>query len=151
MFIKNIGGFVSGIIRSAVRLGYSVLGISEILEEAELPLSPEEVLKQYDLEVAQPPILEEIGKLESQYAIPEALHVRTPVRIPQDYWYDVKVTYVTEEHELIESYRSVGSDFRLSQDQILADAELLSEAYPEEGAMEWAVEEISGSWTKGVK
>ena len=146
--LKNIGGFFRPLLQRAVEVGWSLEDVQREVAETGLFYPPERLAGDFEDQIIQKTITDEIATYAPNYLIPVTDHLETVLPLKSRYEYVVDVTYLTEEHELMETQRVVGSGTRLSRGEVLAAAEELAEKYPERGGVEWFVGNVVGSWKR---
>lgn len=145
---ESVRGFTAGILGRGAREGVEWGTISEALTPDLSPemladLSPDFFLQERQAEIA-------LGILEmpQDYMIPISLHLETDRLLPHAYVYEVSVTQYDAAGNIVEHPYYVGSDQRLSQDEILEIADGEVENSPAEGAIGYEIGGIVAAWVR---
>lgn len=144
--VERVRGFVSGVLGEAARIGIEFPTISEALEAGGLEIEIPELHEDFELAEKQSILSDQIGRLASGRLIPGDMHLETDRLLPHKFAYEVEVTQYDAEGKATSKPFYVGSDKRLTPDEILGVADTEAEAYAEPGTVAYTVGDISASW-----
>lgn len=143
---EKVGGFFSGVFGRAAEEEITWPTVSEALAEEGLPELPFELEADFYLHEQQQAIAGEIAGLPAGRLIPGYLHLETERLLPTKYAYEVEMTWVDEEGNVTTKPYYVGSDVRLTSEEVLEVAEDEGEQSPEAGGVAYSVGGISAAW-----
>lgn len=144
--IEKVRGFIGGIFGQAAREGIEFPTVSEALEAGGLEIEIPELHADFEIAEKQTALSSQIASLSSDQLIPGDMHLETDRLLPNKFAYEVEITqYDREGKETTHPYY-VGSDTRLTPDEILDIADGEAQNSPAEGAIGYEVGGISASW-----
>lgn len=144
--VESIRGFVAGVFSRAVGEGIKFPTVSEALEAGGLEIEIPELHADFQIAEQQASIAEQIAIGKPEELIPGHLHLETDRLLPTKFAYEVEVTQYDAEGKATSKPFYVGSDTRLTPDEILDVADSEAEAYAEAGTVAYEVGAISASW-----
>lgn len=144
--VEKVRGFVSGVLGRGAREEIGFPTISEALEAGGLDIEIPELHEDFLIQERQVSIAEQIASQRSDMLVPGSSHLETDRLLPTKYAYEVQITRIMEDGTVEESPYYVGSDKRLTPDEILESADNLVIESPPPGVIGYEVREISASW-----
>lgn len=144
--IEKVRGFAGGIFGQAAREGIDFPTVSEALEAGGLEFEIPELHADFEIAEKQTALSSQIASLSSDQLIPGDMHLETDRLLPNRFAYEVEVTQFDAEGKETSKPFYVGSDKRLTPDEILDVADLEAEQYAEAGTVTYHVGSISASW-----
>lgn len=143
---EEVSGFFSGVFGRAAEEGIGWPTVSEALAEEGLPELPFELEADFYLHEQQQAIAQEIAGLPPGQLIWGELHLETDRLLPTKYAYEVEITQYDAEGNPTTYPYYVGSDVRLTSEEILEIAEQEGEQSPTEGSIAYEVGRIRAAW-----
>lgn len=144
--VERARGFLAGVLGEAARRGIDWLTISEALEEGGLELEIPELEDDFLIQERQAELSDRILRHALDQLIPGDMHLETDRLLPHKFVYEVEVTQILETGETKTNPFYVGSDKRLTPNEILDTADGEAEQYAEEGAVAYELGDIAASW-----
>jgi len=144
--VERARGFFTGVFGRAAREEIEFPTISEALEAGGLEIEIPELHEDFLIQERQAVLSEQILSLAGDHLIPGDMHLETDRLLPHKFAYEVEVTQVLEDGTTKSNPFYVGSDRRLTPDEILDVADSEAEQYAEEGAVAYEVGGITASW-----
>lgn len=144
--VKSVRGFVSGVFHRAVGMGIKFPTVSEALEAGGLEIEIPELHEDFLLQERQATLADQILRLESDQLIPGDMHLETDRLLPDRFAYEVEITQTFEDGTTKTSPYYVGSDKRLTPDEVLDSADSHASDSPEKGAIAYEIGAITASW-----
>jgi len=144
--VERARGFFAGVFGQAAREEIEFPTISEALEAGGLEIEIPELHEDFLIQERQAVLSEQILSLAGDHLIPGDMHLETDRLLPHKFAYEVEVTQVLEDGTTKSNPFYVGSDRRLTPDEILDVADSEAEQYAEEGAVAYEVGGITASW-----
>lgn len=144
--VESVRGFVGGILGQAARLGIEFPAISEALEAGGLEIEIPELHEDFSLAEQQSLLSDQITKLDLDQLIPGDMHLETDRLLPTKFAYEVQITQYDREGVATTYPYYVGSDMRLTPEEILDTADSEAQNSPAKGAIGYEVGEITASW-----
>lgn len=145
-FIERARSFLSGIFGEAAREEIEWPTVSKALEAGGLELEIPELEEDFLLQQRQAELSDQILGHPADQLIPGDMHLETDRLLPHRYAYEVEITQILEDGKTQTNPFYVGSDKRLTPEEILDVADSEAEQYAEEGAVAYEVGGISASW-----
>jgi len=143
---EKVGGFFSGVFGRAAEEGIEWARVSDVLADEGLEFLPSELEADFTLHEQQADIAGQIAGLAMDQLIPGHLHLETERLLPTKFAYEVEITQYDREGNPTAKPYYVGSDTRLTQDEILDIADGEVQNSPDEGAIGYEVGGITASW-----
>ena len=144
--VERARGFFGGIFGQAAREDVSFGTISEAMQAGGLELDIPELSKDFDLQQRQAELSERILSQPADKLIPGDMHLETDRLLPHKYAYEVEMTQILEDGTTKTHPFYVGSDTRLTPQEILDIADEEGEESPEPGTIAYIVGGITASW-----
>lgn len=144
--VERARGFLSGVFGQAAREQIEWPTISEALEAGGLELEIPELADDFQIQQRQAELSDRILAHPSDRLIPGDMHLETDRLLPHKFAYEVEVTQILEDGTTKTNPFYVGSDTRLTPDEILDVADSEAEQYAEEGAVAYEVGGITAAW-----
>jgi hypothetical protein len=144
--VERARGFLSGVFGQAAREEIGWPTIEEALEAGGLELDIPELEDDFSLQERQAELSDRIMARPGDQLILGDDHLETDRLLPHRYAYEVEVTQILEDGTTKTHPFYVGSDTRLTPDEILDIADSEAEQYAEEGAVAYEVGGISAAW-----
>jgi len=144
--IERARGFLAGVFGQAAREEIAWPTIEEALEAGGLELELPELSEDFELQERQAELSDRILAHPQDQLIPADMHLETDRLLPHKFAYEVEVTQILEDGTTKTNPFYVGSDTRLTPDEILDVADAEAEQYAEEGAIAYEVGGISAAW-----
>jgi hypothetical protein len=144
--VERARGFLSGIFGQAAREEIEWPTISEALEAGGLELEIPELSEDFLIQQRQTELSDSILASPLDQLIPGDMHLETDRLLPHRYAYEVEITQILEDGTTQTNPFYVGSDKRLTPEEILDVADSEAEQYAEEGAVAYEVGGITASW-----
>jgi hypothetical protein len=144
--VERARGFLSGVFGKAAREEIGWPTISEALEEGGLEIEIPELHEDFLIQEQQAELSDRILDLAPDQLIPGTMHLETDRLLPHKFAYEVEVTRIMEDGTEKTSPFYVGSDTRLTPDEILEVADDEAAQYAEEGATSYVLGGISAAW-----
>ena len=144
--VERTRGFLSGVLGQAAREEIEFPTVSEALEAGGLEIEIPELHEDFQIQVRQSLLSDRIAGLAGDRLIPGDMHLETDRLLPHKFAYEVEVTQYMEDGTTKTNPFYVGSDTRLTPDEILDVADSEASMYAEEGAVAYEVGGISASW-----
>jgi len=144
--VERARGFLAGVFGQAAREEIAWPTIEEALEAGGLELELPELSEDFELQERQAELSDRILAHPQDQLIPGDMHLETDRLLPHRYAYEVEVTQILESGETKTHPYYVGSDTRLTPDEILNVADAEAETSPEEGAIAYELGGITASW-----
>jgi len=144
--VERARGLLSGVFGQAAREEIEWPTIEEALEAGGLELEIPELEDDFLIQERQAELSDRILAHPSDQLIPGDMHLETDRLLPHRYAYEVEVTQILESGETKTNPFYVGSDTRLTPDEILDVADGEAEQYAEEGAVAYQLGGITASW-----
>lgn len=144
--VESVRGFVSGIFGRAAREGLEFPTVSEALEAGGLEFKIPELHADFLIQEEQTFISKQIMARDSSQLVPGNLHLETDRLLPNRFAYEVEITQYDAEGKETSKPFYIGSDKRLTPDEILDVADSNVDASPDAGTVAWDIGGISASW-----
>lgn len=144
--VERARGFLSGVFGQAAREEIEWPTIEEALEEGGLEVEIPELEEDFLIQERQAELSDLILTRPLDQLIPGDMHLETDRLLPHKYAYEVEITQILETGETKVNPFYVGSDKRLTPEEILDVADSEAEQYAEEGAIGYEVGDITASW-----
>ena len=144
--VERARGFLSGVLGQAAREEIEFPTVSEALEAGGLEIEIPALHEDFLIQERQAVLSDRIVGLAGDRLIPGDMHLETDRLLPNKFAYEVSVTQYTVTGETIEHPYYVGSDKRLTPDEILDVADATAQKSPAEGAIAYEVGGITASW-----
>ena len=144
--IERARGFLSGVLGQAAREEIDFPTVTEALEAGGLELDIPELADDFDLQERQAELSDRILEHPADRLIPGDMHLETDRLLPHKFAYEVEVTQILEDGTTKSAPFYVGSDQRLTPEEILDIADGEAEQYAEEGAVGYQLGGITASW-----
>jgi len=144
--VERARGFLSGVFGQAAREGIDFPTISEALEEGALEIEIPELHEDFLLQEQQAELSDRILRRAGDELIPGDMHLKTDRLLPTKFAYEVEVTQILEDGTEKKAPYYVGSDYRLTPDEILEAADEEVDASPAPGGVAYTVGSITASW-----
>jgi hypothetical protein len=144
--VERARGFLSGVFGEAARQEIEWPTIEEALEAGGLELEIPELEDDFLLQERQAELSDRILSHPQDQLIPGDMHLETDRLLPHRYAYEVEVTQILEDGTTKTNPFYVGSDTRLTPEEILDVADGEAEQYAEEGAVAYEIGGITASW-----
>jgi hypothetical protein len=144
--VERARGFFSGIFGQAAREEIAFPTISEALEAGGLELEIPELSEDFLIQERQAELSDRILRIESDMLIPGDMHLETDRLLPHKFAYEVEVTTILEDGTSKTHPYYVGSDTRLTPQEILDTADENVEQSPEGGVVGYSLGGITASW-----
>lgn len=145
--VERVRGFLSGVFGQAAREGIEWPTIEGALEAGGLELEIPELAEDFLLQQRQAELSDQILRHPGDELIPGDMHLETDRLLPHKYAYEVEVTQILESGETKTNPFYVGSDTRLTPNEILDIADTEAQQYAEEGAITYELGGITASWS----
>lgn len=146
--IRNVRGFVQGILRGASRLRQTATEVYWTLKTAGLDYLQSEFRADYEKYERQDFLTSEIGLLPTDQLIPGHLHEESVWNLTAKFKYDLEATYTDPEGNTETHYWSIIDDKRLTQAEISDQADSFAKDYAPDGFPIQADVSLVGSWTQ---
>lgn len=144
--VERARGFLSGVLGQAAREEIDFPTISEALEAGGLELEIPELSEDFELQQRQAELSDRILDYPQDQLIPGDMHLETDRLLPHKFAYEVEITSILEDGTEETHPYYVGSDTRLTQEEILEKAEEEGEGSPIPGAIGFIVGGITAAW-----
>ncbi len=144
--VERARGFLSGVFGRAAREEIEWPTISEALEEGGLEIEIPALEDDFLLQERQAELSDRILQHPPDRLIPGDMHLETDRLLPHKFAYEVEVTQILEDGTTKTAPFYVGSDTRLTPDEILDIADGEAEQYAEEGAIGYELGGITAAW-----
>lgn len=144
--VERARGFLSGVLGQAAREEISFPTVSEALEAGGLEIELPELAEDFDLQERQAELSDRILVHPQDQLIPGDMHLETDRLLPHKFAYEVEVTQVLADGTTKMHPYYVGSDTRLTPDEILDVADGEVQNSPVEGAVGYEIGGITASW-----
>lgn len=144
--VERARGLLSGIFGQAAREGIDFPTISEALEAGGLEIEIPELSEDFLIQQQQAELSDRILAHPPDQLIPGDMHLETDRLLPHKFAYEAEVTNILEDGTRKTRPFYVGSDTRLTPEEILSRADELAEQYPEEKAVAYEIGNITASW-----
>lgn len=144
--VERARGFLSGVFGQAAREEIEWPTIQEALEAGGLELEIPELEEDFLIQERQAELSDRILTHPSDQLIPGDMHLETDRLLPHRYAYEVEVTQILKDGTTKSNPFYVGSDTRLTPDEILDVADSEAEQYAEEEAVAYELGGITASW-----
>lgn len=144
--VERARGFLAGVFGQAAREEIGWPTIEEALEAGGLELEIPELADDFLIQERQAELSDRILAHPQDQLIPGDMHLETDRLLPHKFAYEVEVTQILEDGTTKTNPFYVGSDTRLTPDEILDVADGEAEQYAEEGAIGYSVGGITASW-----
>ena len=144
--VERARGFLSGILGQAAREEIEFPTVSEALEAGGLEIEIPELHEDFLIQERQAELSDRILAAPPDQLLRGDMHLETDRLLPTKFAYEVEVTQYMEDGTTKKAPFYVGSDKRLTPDEILSVADSEAEMYAEPGAVAYEVGEISASW-----
>lgn len=144
--VESVRGFLSGVLGRGAREEIEFPTISEALEAGGLEIEIPELHEDFLIQERQATLADQILSLSPDQLIPGDMHLETDRLLPHRFAYEVEVTQYDAEGVATSKPFYVGSDKRLTPDEVLGVADSEAEAYAEAGTVAYEVGDISASW-----
>lgn len=144
--IERARGFLSGVFGQAAREEIEWPTIEEALEAGGLEIEIPPLSEDFLVQERQVELSDQILARPGDQLIPGSMHLETDRLLPHKYVYEVEVTQILRDGTTKSNPFYVGSNYRLTPDEILDEADYEAEQYAEEGAVAYEVGGITASW-----
>jgi len=144
--VERARGFLAGVFGQAAREEIEWPTIEEALEAGGLELEIPELAEDFLIQQRQAELSDLILVQPPDQLIPGDMHLETDRLLPHKFAYEVEVTQVLEDGTTKANPFYVGSDKRLTPEEILDVADSEAEQYAEEGAIGYEIGGITASW-----
>ena len=144
--VERVRGFLSGVLGRAAREEIEFPTVSKALEAGGLEIEIPELHEDFKIQERQAELSDQIMKRPGDKLIPGDMHLETDRLLPHKFAYEVSITQYDAEGEAVEHPYYVGSDTRLTPDEILDIAEGEAQRSPAKGAIAYEVGGITASW-----
>lgn len=144
--VEHARGFLSGIFGQAAREEITWPTIEEALEAGGLEIEIPELAEDFEIQQRQAELSDRIFEHPPDRLIPGDMHLETDRLLPHKFAYEVEVDQILEDGTTKKHPYYVGSDTRLTPDEILDIANEEVRRSPDEGAIAYEVGGISASW-----
>ena len=148
--VERARGFLSGVLGQAAREEMEFPTVSEALEAGGLEIEIPELHEDFLIQERQAELADRILVRPGDQLIPGDMHLETDRLLPHKFAYEVQITQYDAEGEAVEHPYYVGSDTRLTPDEILDIAEGEAQRSPAKGAIAYEVGGITASWISTV-
>lgn len=144
--VERARGFFSGVLGQAAREEIEFPTVSEALEAGGLEIEIPELHEDFLIQERQAVLSDRIVGLAGDRLIPGDMHLETDRLLPTKFAYEVQITRILEDGTIEEAPYYVGSDKRLTPDEILETAENNVDESPPPGVVGYMVGGITASW-----
>ena len=144
--VERARGFLSGILGQAAREEIEFPTVSEALEAGGLEIEIPELHEDFLIQERQAELSDRIMARPPDELILGDMHLETDRLLPHKFAYEVSITQYDAEGVATEFPYYVGSDTRLTPDEILNIAEGEVQNSPKKGAVAYEVGGITASW-----
>jgi len=144
--VERARGFLSGVFGQAAREGIDFPTISEALEDAGLEIEIPELHADFLIQERQAELSDRILRHAGDELIPGDMHLETDRLLPTKFAYEVEVTAILEDGTTKTSPYYVGSDYRLTPDEVLETADEEANTSPPKGGVAYEIGDITASW-----
>lgn len=144
--IESVRGFVSGIFGRAAREGIEFPTISDALEAGGLEFEIPALHEDFQLAEQQAILSDRIAGLAWDELIPGDMHLETDRLLPNKFAYEVEILQYDREGNKVSHPYYVGSDTRLTPEEILDIADTEAQNSPAAGAIAYEIVGITASW-----
>lgn len=144
--VERARGFLSGIFGQAAREEIAWPTVSEALKAGGLELEIPELSGDFKIQELQAELSDRILDHPGDRLIPGDMHLETDRLLPHKYAYEVEIIQILEDGTEKRSPYYVGSDTRLTPDEILDIADDEAEESPEKGTVAYYIGAITASW-----
>lgn len=144
--VERARGFLSGVFGQAAREEIEWPTIEEALEAGGLELDIPELSEDFLLQERQAELSDRIMARPSDQLILGDDHLETDRLLPHKFAYEVEVTQILEDGTTKSFPYYVGSDTRLTPDEILEGADGAVNQSPEGGAIGYQIGGITAAW-----
>lgn len=144
--IERARGFLSGVLGQAAREEIDFPTVSEALEAGGLELEIPELHEDFLIQERQAELSDRILVHPPDQLILGDMHLETDRLLPHKFAYEVEVTQILADGTSKTHPYYVGSDSRLTPQEILDVADGEVENSPEEGAVGYELGGITASW-----
>ena len=144
--VERARGFLSGILGRAAREEIEFPTVSEALEAGGLEIEIPELHEDFLIQERQAELADRLLVRPGDQLIPGDMHLETDRLLPHKFAYEVQITRILEDGTVKEAPYYVGSDKRLTPDEVLESADNAVEESPPPGVIGYVVGGISASW-----
>ena len=144
--VERARGFLSGVLGQAAREEIEFPTVSEALEAGGLEIEIPELHEDFLIQERQAELADRLLVRPGDQLIPGDMHLETDRLLPHKFAYEVQITRILEDGTVEEAPYYVGSDKRLTPDEILESADNAVEESPPPGTIGYEVGGISASW-----
>ena len=144
--VERARGFLSGVLGRAAREEIEFPTVSEALEAGGLEIEIPELHEDFLIQERQAELSDRIMRRRPDELIPGDMHLETDRLLPDKFAYEVQITRILEDGTVEEAPYYVGSDKRLTPDEILEAAEEEVDISPPAGGVAYILGSITASW-----
>ena len=144
--VERARGFLSGVLGRAAREEIEFPTVSEALEAGGLEIEIPALHEDFLIQERQAVLSDRIAGLAGDRLISGDMHLETDRLLPTKFAYEVQITRVLEDGTVEKAPYYVGSDKRLTPDEILDIADSNVEESPPPDTVGYMVGEITASW-----
>jgi len=144
--VERARGLLSGVFGQAAREEIAFPTISEALEDAGLEIEIPELHEDFKIQERQAELSDRILRRPGDELIPGDMHLETDRLLPTKFAYEVEVTAILEDGTEKTAPYYVGSDYRLTPDEVLETADEEANTSPPKGGVAYEIGSITASW-----
>ena len=144
--VERVRGFLSGILSRAAREKIEFPTVSEALEAGGLEIEIPELHEDFLIQKRQAELADRILAAPTDQILRGDMHLETDRVLPNKFAYEVQITRIMEDGTVEEAPYYVGSDKRLTPNEILEAAEEEVDVSPPAGGVAYILGSITASW-----